>query len=208
MPNWERYYADFSKSKTPLTITNHAEDYRKALQSQQIQPQSVLLGGFASGASILAFENFTRNLLPQAQAFALDINTTPIQQARVYSPKVHLLRGDLTTPPFKAGSIDLVILDFTLNCMTPKQTNEFFAQAPDILSPDGAILAALNNTSRASFPTKLQFFYMRLAGRPYNFPNVDSLIDQASPLTLTYREQTPHPAKKDLSTEIIILRKP
>lgn len=153
--NWDRYYEKYKHSGT--TIYDQYEQYQEAISKLSLGNARVaVLGGFSSNTSLEAFNQLALNSFPNARTFALDLHQTPLRQAPKDQP-TRLLQADLNTPPF-AGNVDLLILDYTLNYMNDPYK---FLQSPataGILSPKGAILATVVDTTEAFPHTKLYFW--------------------------------------------------
>ena len=217
MPNWDKYYEFYRTNYRSSTIADQVPAYKKALDQLQItDPKTVVLGGFASRRSLEHFENLVRELFPNARTFALDINSQPL--VAVTSPQVYerppshsspLLQANLCSLPFVRGSVDLLILDYTFNCMTQQQVKGFLNSetTSNSLAPNGTVLATLVNTERASPIRKFQLWWMRnILKHPYNFYSTDKLLENTGLFELAYRDQSAHMHVNDLSVDIIALK--
>jgi hypothetical protein len=149
-PNWERYY----QRKDIRSLSEQACGYIKAIQNlQKINPDflkkdhpaTIVLGGCAvQNANQRTFQKIASFIHPETKTIVLDLNSQPFKRNETKNP----LQTNLTHPPFKKNSIDLLLLDFTQEYLTDKQLKAFSQSFSKCLKFNGSILMA--NTSHLS----------------------------------------------------------
>ncbi len=194
MVDWEKYYKFYEESPNVLSIRDTQSAYFQTLNYMHADPKTILLGGFASDFSLDDFEIFSKSYFPKAKTFALDINKHPLKKAILSAPNSLLLQADLNELPFKEGSIDLMLLDFTLNCMPPENIAGLFSSASRVISPNGIVVASVIDLPRTSrFIKFVRQFEMRKENTPYTYTPPAKVVEYASQFDLSYSVQMPHP---------------
>lgn len=145
---WSEYY----RSVQPVSLNEQGYAYVWSLDILTRQTEgflkeekiTALLGGFhAYSHTSAAFPALCRRLHPHPEdrLILFDMNEEPLKTPAPY-PKI---RGRLEELPFSDGSLDLIILDHTLDFMNDQQVRSFAGETRRVLSPEGVVLAAFHD---------------------------------------------------------------
>lgn len=124
------------------------------------EPPTIVLGGFHSPDSLHEADGFITEIAHghPYSLVAVDRNSAPIQRLTDVAPHVRALQGNLQTLDIGGKPVDMVLLDFTLNFMSPEEMNAFFAHMKTLLSQNGLVIAAVDTatTIRGMFTGHVQ----------------------------------------------------
>lgn len=193
MVDWDSYYKRYA-SIGGVTLGDSQRAYGAALNLLDTrEPKITLIGGFAHHYSIGNIEDFCKDRLPETRIIALDLNEIPTRAAKRNGIKTPIVQGDLTKLPFRKNSIDLMILDFTLNCMPEEHIPEFFHSASEVLTPDGVILASILDKAAASRISRLWLHLQGGNNPPHNHPTVEKIRGYAEQFNSPFMINADHP---------------
>ncbi len=112
---------------------------------------NALLGGFhAFSGTASGFSDFCRYLHPNPQnnLILMDMNDEPMGTFSSH----HKVQGRLEELPFSDSSLDLIVLDHTLDFMDDEQTKKFFREVERTLTPEGLVLATIHGNIMINQP--------------------------------------------------------
>lgn len=145
---WPKYYREIA----PVLPGEHSYVYRRAMAGLRLMDHHILdpnkqlnfvLGGFHNTWTVSDFISLGNKLHPGIHNnICLDMNDEPLKLLDEQSGVVRV-QGKLDQPPFSKDSIDLLLLDFTLNFMQDRQIRSFATSFNDALSDAGLVLATI-----------------------------------------------------------------
>ncbi len=180
---WEGYYHYLGENGC-YSFSHHLSEYQRAVK--QFFPGNdklkILVGGVAGARSSDSFYRSWNLIRPENQdsVVFLDQNLTPLAESNQSWQKV---QAKLEEMPFKSASFDLILLDFTLDFLNDRQLKNFFAEAKEVLSPSGKIIAIVSSPFWRFFENLRK----RIAfGVPYFSRESRSYCQSASSYFVTY----------------------
>lgn len=146
--DWGKYYRSAEKGDC-FTPSANREIYQE-VSEKFLKPVfektklNVLVGGTAGRWSAFDFSEVWSGLRPNNQdsVFFLDMNREPLVKI---PSKFFRIQGKLENLPIKDGSIDLIVLDFTLIFLPELSIEKFLKEAKRVLSPQGEGMALVSN---------------------------------------------------------------
>ena len=178
--NYERYYSIGRSELFSLKDQMYAyQDVISILHTEQPQtvdvkkPLTFLLGGFHPvGTTPDDFLDFCYEFHPNEKDrhILLDMNTLPLGHL---SPDKfpNRVQGRLESLPFQ-NSIDVIILDFTLDFMADNQVKNFANSASSALTENGIVIATTENVA---LPVFNNFFRKRTSWGSHHTRSIDDL---------------------------------
>lgn len=160
MDKWGEYYKE-----PPIQLGEQSFAYKRAVEGLRIINADVLrpdrkvtcvLGGFHNAWAVADFKKFVDEVHSgEHTPIVLDINLEPLKSIDQRS-QPQRLQASLEALPFQPNSVDLLILDFTLNFMNEAQVQRFAQSANEVLTPTGVVLAPFLGPKHADFLTRLR----------------------------------------------------
>src|SRR5688572_21636145 len=132
---WDAF--DYSDRTWGATVDQRQREFLRHvdLAPDALAGKRVLDAGCGNGSLSQAIAAFGCHVV------ACDISEQPVRAARHYGPGVHYLQADLTRPPFKPGSFDVIFCAGVLH-HTP-DTRATFEQVIPLLAPGGTVFVWL-----------------------------------------------------------------
>lgn len=160
MPGFEEYYG---VEEVGSSLVNHEKAYYRALQylsdkvpflTDRSQPVNAVLGGFNPRSGIVdKFNEFVQNIHPHSdnKAVFLDMNSRPFELIAHPEESPHKIRARLENLPLQPNSVDLMILDHTLEFMKDDAVKSAGDEIDHALNPNGLLLATIDLPKISSF---------------------------------------------------------
>ena len=147
--SWEEYYREVS----PISFREHEGGYCAALAYLTAQSsalncrnrlKNIILGGFCPhNKTVESFVRFSKSQFTDenVKLFVLDMNRQPLETFdKRATVGVMPLQANLTNLPLKAGSIDLLFLDYTFEFMSLEQIKKAAGNLSYQLTKNGLLL--------------------------------------------------------------------
>lgn len=140
---------------------------------------TALLGGFHThSATAPVFPTFCYHLHPNLnnKLIYFDMNQEPL----CTSSSPMRVRGRLEELPFSDQSIDLMVLDHTLDFMDNRQVSSFAKETQRVLTPEGIVLAAIHDGlfTKYRLPNTIQRIYRTLSHHVNYYPRSAEMVSE------------------------------
>ncbi|MFH0936849.1 MAG: class I SAM-dependent methyltransferase [Candidatus Daviesbacteria bacterium] len=161
---WMKYYSE----EAPVILGEHAFIYQRAIDGLRLMNQDVLdpskqlnfvLGGFHNTWTVADFISLGNKIhRGEHQNILLDMHKEPLDLIdKRYG--LNLLQARLEELPFSKESVDLLVMDFTLNFMEDDQVKKFAHHSQGFLDPEGLILTSFMAYPNQNWWDKLNLWY-------------------------------------------------
>jgi len=149
--NWDRYRQEFSRCRAQTPMANR-NVYKKAVEILKDDIFSrdqlnILVGGIASGFSAEEFIQLWQGLRKGSkdQLLFLDQDFRPLREMQRLAGNFERVVGKLEELPFRKASIDVILLDFTLDFLSDPKLKCFLSGTKTVLKPDGIVIALIKD---------------------------------------------------------------